>query len=56
MRGPARHVESFVDHARLEPLLVDGLPEARGGALHPAHSGSGHGMSISSRAEPWRAA
>ena len=28
-----RHVEWFVDHARLEPLLVDGLPEARGGAL-----------------------
>ena len=30
-----RHVEWFVDHARLEPLLVDGLPDARGGALHP---------------------
>jgi len=28
-----RHVEWFVDHARLEPLLVDGLPTVRDGAL-----------------------
>jgi L-alanine-DL-glutamate epimerase-like enolase superfamily enzyme len=49
-----RHVEWFVDHARLEPLLVDGLPEARGGALHLHNSSSGHGMSIRGDAEKWR--
>lgn len=48
-----RHVEWFVDHARLEPLLVDGLPEARGGALHVNTSTPGHGMSIRSEAEQW---
>ncbi|MEP7177469.1 MAG: enolase C-terminal domain-like protein [Pseudonocardiales bacterium] len=48
-----RHVEWFVDHARLEPLLVDGLPEARGGALHLNTSTTGHGMSIRSEAEQW---
>ena len=26
-----RHVEWFVDHARLEPLLVDGAPTVRAG-------------------------
>ena len=30
-----RHVEWFVDHARLEPLLVDGAPTVRHGALQP---------------------
>ena len=48
-----RHVEWFVDHARLEPLLVDGLPDARGGALHPDHTARGHGMTISRQAERW---
>ncbi len=48
-----RHVEWFVDHARLEPLLVDGLPEARGGALHLNTGTPGHGMSIRSEAEQW---
>ena len=48
-----RHVEWFVDHARLEPLLVDGLPEAHGGALHLNTSTPGHGMSIRSDAEQW---
>jgi len=49
-----RHVEWFADHARLEPLLVDGLPEARGGALHPNPESRGHGMRIRSEAEQWR--
>ena len=48
-----RHVEWFVDHARLEPLLVDGLPDARDGALHPDHTAPGHGMTISRQAERW---
>lgn len=48
-----RHVEWFVDHARLEPLLVDGLPEARGGALHPDGTAPGHGMTLRHDAEKW---
>lgn len=48
-----RHVEWFADHARLEPLLIDGLPEARGGALHVDASTPGHGMNIRSDAEQW---
>ena len=50
-----RHVEWFVDHARLEPLLVDGLPEARGGALHPDSTAPGHGMSLRSQVNEWSA-
>ncbi len=48
-----RHIEWFADHARLEPLLVDGPPEARGGALQLDASTPGHGMSIRSDAEQW---
>lgn len=51
-----RHVEWFVDHARLEPLLVDGLPEARDGALHPDSTAPGHGMTLRRDAEKWCAA
>lgn len=49
-----RHVEWFTDHARLEPLLVDGLPAVHGGALHLADTAPGHGMTISTGAEQWR--
>jgi L-alanine-DL-glutamate epimerase-like enolase superfamily enzyme len=48
-----RHVEWFADHARLEPLLVDGAPEVHDGALHPRPDRPGHGMSISAQAERW---
>jgi L-alanine-DL-glutamate epimerase-like enolase superfamily enzyme len=48
-----RHVEWFVDHARLEPLLVDGAPSAKDGALHPDWDAIGHGMTISRQAEKW---
>lgn len=48
-----RHVEWFADHARLEPLLVDGAPEVRNGALQ-VPSSPGHGMTLSDRAERWR--
>ena len=45
-----RHVEWFADHARIEPLLVDGIPQVRNGALHPDADALGHGMSLSDRA------
>jgi L-alanine-DL-glutamate epimerase-like enolase superfamily enzyme len=45
-----RHVEWFADHARLEPLLFDGIPDARDGALQVGDDRPGHGMSISKRA------
>jgi L-alanine-DL-glutamate epimerase-like enolase superfamily enzyme len=51
-----RHVEWFADHARLEPLLLDGVPEARGGALHLDTAMPGHGMSLRGDAEKWRIA
>lgn len=41
-----RHVEWFADHARLEPLLVDGVPPVRDGALRPDPGVSGHGMTV----------
>jgi L-alanine-DL-glutamate epimerase-like enolase superfamily enzyme len=41
-----RHVEWFADHARLEPLLVDGSPPVHHGALHPSAAVTGHGMSL----------
>jgi L-alanine-DL-glutamate epimerase-like enolase superfamily enzyme len=48
-----RHVEWFADHARLEPLLVDGAPEVHDGALHPHADRPGHGMTISAQAQQW---
>ena len=41
-----RHIEWFADHARLEPLLVDGSPPVHDGALHPPSAATGHGMSL----------
>jgi L-alanine-DL-glutamate epimerase-like enolase superfamily enzyme len=49
-----RHIEWFVDHARLEPLLVDGCPAVVDGAIPVPTTGLGHGMSISVGAEQWR--
>lgn len=51
-----RHVEWFVDHARLEPLLVDGLPTVREGALQLDGDEPGHGMRIRRQADDWRIA
>jgi L-alanine-DL-glutamate epimerase-like enolase superfamily enzyme len=48
-----RHVEWFVDHVRLESLLLDGAPAAEQGALHPDVDAVGHGMTISQQAERW---
>ncbi|HZZ98257.1 MAG TPA: enolase C-terminal domain-like protein [Jatrophihabitantaceae bacterium] len=49
-----RHVEWFADHARLEPLLVDGLPEARNGELQLNADRRGHGMRLARRADDFR--
>ncbi|HEY4605557.1 MAG TPA: enolase C-terminal domain-like protein, partial [Blastococcus sp.] len=48
-----RHVKWFADHARLEPLLVDGAPPVEDGApLVP--DAPGHGMTLRPRAQEWR--
>ena len=49
-----RQVEWFADHARLEPLLVDGVPIASGGGLHVNLQARGHGMTITDGAKRWR--
>ncbi|MBB5916024.1 L-alanine-DL-glutamate epimerase-like enolase superfamily enzyme [Nocardia transvalensis] len=51
-----RNLEWFIDHARLEPLLVDGAPEVAGGLLppHRPDTDCGHGMRLSESAEPYR--
>jgi L-alanine-DL-glutamate epimerase-like enolase superfamily enzyme len=49
-----RHVEWFDDHARLEPLLLDGLPQVHDSAMHVAGVVAGHGMSITADADRWR--
>jgi len=48
-----RHVEWFVDHARLEPELVDGAPSVVAGLLDVPDS-PGHGMTLRPDAERWR--
>jgi L-alanine-DL-glutamate epimerase-like enolase superfamily enzyme len=40
-----RHVEWFIDHERLEPMLVDGVPEVVDGAIRPSDR-PGHGMQL----------
>jgi hypothetical protein len=42
-------VEWFIDHARLEPLLADGVPEVRDGVLATGR-GAGHGMRLADSA------
>ncbi len=39
-----RHVEYFHDHARLDPMLFDGLPEVSDGAMVVDRDRPGHGM------------
>jgi hypothetical protein len=41
-----RHLEWFHDHARLEPLLFDGVAEPDGGVLRPDRSRSGNGLEL----------
>lgn len=40
------HLEYFHDHARLERMLFDGVPEVRGGALVPDFSRPGLGLEL----------
>lgn len=49
-----RHVEWFADHAQLEPLLVDGSPPVRDGALQLDDLTAGHGMTLRPSADRWR--
>lgn len=49
-----RHVEWFTDHVRLEPILLDGVPEAAGGALEVQGERPGHGMQLADRADSYR--
>jgi L-alanine-DL-glutamate epimerase-like enolase superfamily enzyme len=50
-----RHVEWFADHARVEPLLADGVPEVVDGAL-TVPDAPGHGMRLREGAQRWRTA
>jgi L-alanine-DL-glutamate epimerase-like enolase superfamily enzyme len=43
---PLRHAEYFHDHARIELLLFDGVPEPRDGALAPDLSRPGNGLTL----------
>jgi len=49
-----RHVEWFAEHARLEPLLADGVPPVIDGALRLDPAVAGHGLTITADAERWR--
>jgi L-alanine-DL-glutamate epimerase-like enolase superfamily enzyme len=49
-----KHVEWFADHARLEPLLVDGVPEVRGGAMAVPTAAPGHGYTLAAAARDYR--
>ncbi len=48
-----RHIEWFADHARLEPLLVDGAPGVADGQLLPGEA-AGHGMTLAAGAKQYR--
>ena len=48
-----RHVEWFADHARLEPLLADGVPRVVDGAMVPGDA-MGHGMTLAAGSQRWR--
>jgi L-alanine-DL-glutamate epimerase-like enolase superfamily enzyme len=41
-----RHLEYFHDHARLEPLLFDGVLEPEAGALRPDRTRPGNGLEL----------
>jgi len=41
-----RHLEWFHDHARVEPMLFDGVLEPRNGELEPDRSRPGHGLEL----------
>jgi L-alanine-DL-glutamate epimerase-like enolase superfamily enzyme len=43
---PVMHLEHFHDHARLEPMLFDGVPAVRDGHVSDAPDAPGHGLSL----------
>jgi L-alanine-DL-glutamate epimerase-like enolase superfamily enzyme len=45
-----RHIEYFIDHTRLEPILFAGVPDPVDGTLTPNTSSPGHGLSIAASA------
>ena len=50
------HLEYFHDHVRIEHMLFDGVPEPRGGALHPLLDRAGNGLELKrEEAEPYAA-
>jgi L-alanine-DL-glutamate epimerase-like enolase superfamily enzyme len=48
-----RHIEYFVDHARLEPLLVEGVPSVHHGTLTP-NKVPGNGYTLRPDAARWQ--
>ena len=48
-----RHVEWFADHARLEPLLADGVPPVADGEM-TVNGSPGHGMTLAAGSQRWR--
>jgi L-alanine-DL-glutamate epimerase-like enolase superfamily enzyme len=50
-----RHLEWFHDHVRIEHMLFDGAPVARGGAIEPDLGRPGHGLTFKTKdAERYR--
>ncbi len=49
-----RHIEYFIDHTRMEPLLFDGVPTPVDGRLPARDDRPGHGMSLADRADRYR--
>ena len=47
--GPFLHAEYFHDHARIEEMFFEGLPQPDEGTLAPDLSRSGHGLSLKRR-------
>jgi L-alanine-DL-glutamate epimerase-like enolase superfamily enzyme len=52
--APAVHVEYFHDHAIIESLLFDGVPDLVDGCLVPDTSLPGHGLRLADRGEGYR--
>jgi L-alanine-DL-glutamate epimerase-like enolase superfamily enzyme len=48
-----RHIEFFADHARLEPLLLDGVPVVTDGLIR-ANTTRGHGLALRPDADRWK--
>ena len=46
----AVHLEYFHDHARIERMLFEGVPEPRDGVLYPDLTAPGHGLELRSHA------